>query len=117
MKEEVLIRERMPTKMSKTEREAWFAKHIPTPIQLLLNQPFGKANHKQTFYSEVTLRHVVPHLYRSGFLSNRAKKSFEAGFYPAKTYSQLWRRYRPIDFRPLQQPNLQWESEMEINQE
>ena len=114
---ESLTSQGLPTQMNKAQREQWLKDTVPTPVQLLLDQPFGKPNNNQTFYSEVTLRHVVPFLSRSEFLSRRDKDRFQVAYHPAKVYNILWRRYRPIEFHQLREPNLNWEQETEFDQQ
>jgi hypothetical protein len=57
----------------------------------------------------------------SGFLTSSGKDNDESGleaaFTPAKTYKILRRHHQDVDFRPLQDPNPNWEDEVEVNKE
>jgi len=56
----------------KQNREAWFAATVPTHVQTLLNQPFGKENIHQCFTSDVRFCHILVFLLQSGHLDDAA---------------------------------------------
>jgi hypothetical protein len=77
-----------PTRnMSTKEREQWFKDNVPTAVQLAVEGNFGKPNINQSFFSAVTLRHVVPLLSKSGFVSRKTGKNMEKAFYPWLLYN------------------------------
>ena len=86
--------------MSKKEREA-FAATLPTKVQLMLNQPFGKDNLNQSFKAEARLHHVLLPLFRSGFLGDDDWANLGAGCKEARTIIDLLGEHGGIDFRPL----------------
>jgi hypothetical protein len=101
--------------MSTKEHEQWFKDNIPTAVQLAVEGNFGKPNINQSFFSAVTLRHVVPLLSKSGFVSRKTGKNMEKAFYPWLLYNRLRMEYQDIDFRPLRDPNPTWEQETGTN--
>jgi hypothetical protein len=60
------------------------------------------------------LRHVLLPLLKSGFLSCRATKQLEIASYRVRQLQQLRKKYAPIDFRPLQGFQTDWETTNEI---
>ena len=83
---------------------------LPTSVQVQLAQPFGKDNIKQSFTSEKCFRHILLPLFKSGFLPCRAKKALATASIDARRLLQLIKRYRDVDFRPLQGFQADWEA-------
>jgi hypothetical protein len=67
---------RTPRFRTAREKDA-FEATLPSAVQAQLNQPFGKDNLDQCFYSQKTGDMTLLLLYKSGFLSNSDKKKFE----------------------------------------
>ena len=88
----------------KAERDAWAMRTLPDKIQAELDQPFGKPSLRHSFYSEVCFRHVLLPLFKSGFLSRRARRSLETAYAPARWLQKLIREHRDVDFSALQRP-------------
>jgi hypothetical protein len=90
-----------------------FIASLPSRVQLLLTQPFGKSlgpsNPVPTFLGQSELRHILIPLLKSGFIDSepRADKtpSDLASFLAASPFcrqaQQLLTDYGHIDFRPL----------------
>jgi hypothetical protein len=74
--------------------------HLPTCVQIAMEQPFGKDSCLQSFFSEVTFRHTIPYLYNFGWLSKQDKKALEAACHLAKGYAILWKKHCRVDFCP-----------------
>ena len=98
-------------RLSATKKKAFIAEFLPTRVQLHLENPFGKDNLSQCFYSRPIFRTVFIIMAKSGFLSNSSKCLGAA--YP-RTVQFLLRRYGSIDFSPLRQPNYTWATETDF---
>ena len=100
---------------SKKEREA-FVLTLPTWVQTMLNQKFGKDNLNQCFRAETCLHHVLLPLFHSGFLEPDTDwKAFASACFYVEIMLALLDEYAAVDFRPLQGYPLGWESETQIN--
>jgi hypothetical protein len=87
--------------MSTTMKEKFVREHLPSRLQVALDQTFGKDSCSQSFFSEVKFRHTIPYLYNKGWLSKKDRSALEAASLPlAKRYAQLWKQHRHINFRP-----------------
>jgi hypothetical protein len=93
--------------VSKQEREG-FAATLPTPVQLKLNQQFGKDNNLQCFKSEACLSHVLLPLYSSKMMTENEWKRFSGISKMAKTVLELLEEHASIDFRPIQGFQRDW---------
>jgi hypothetical protein len=80
-------------------KDTFIREHLPTRVQIALEQPFGKDTLTQSFYSEVTFRHTIPYLYNLGWLPKKDRSNLERACSLAKQYAILWKRYRHTDFR------------------
>jgi hypothetical protein len=100
--------------LNRKQRED-FVLQLPTNVQTMLNQDFGKPNLKQTFTADARFRHVLAPLFRSGFLQKVDYKSLSKAGGEARTFTDLWHEYSRVDFRPLQGFPKGWESETEVN--
>ena len=98
-----------------TKRLEQFASTVlPSSVQVQLAQPFGKDDINQSFYAEKCFRHILLPLLKSGYLSCRATKKLETASQRARQLQQLRKKYNPIDFRPLQGFQADWEATNEI---
>jgi hypothetical protein len=117
---EIVIRRTMypdpdtPIFGSSDEKDAFLAT-MPTAIQLLVNQQFGKDNINQCFYVQKTGQQALFLLYDSGFMSNSVRKQLERAFPPARQLCQLLRRYRDVDFRQIQGFQKGWEKQTKLS--
>lgn len=75
---------------------------LPSKVQVQLNQPFGKDNLHQCFASEATLDHCLLPVLKAGFITRTDRASFKAALHQVRTMSNLLKKYRNVDFRPLQ---------------
>ena len=99
-----------------TQRLEQFATSIlPSSVQVQLAQPFGKDSINQSFYAEKCFRHILLPLLKSGYLARRTTKKLEIASYRARQLQQLRKKYTPIDFRPLQGFQTNWEAVDEIH--
>jgi hypothetical protein len=98
-----------------TKRLEHFASTVlPSSVQVQLAQPFGKDTITQSFYAEKCFRHILLPLVKSGYLSCRATKKLEIASPRVRQLQQLRKKYTPIDFRPLQGFQADWETTNEI---
>jgi hypothetical protein len=115
------LQDQLPRNMKPHEREQWMKDHVPSSVELAASGNFGKPNHDQLFSSDVCLRHVIPFVMDSGFLTSSGKNNdeskLEAAYEPAKVYKILRRDHQNVDFRPLRNPVLNWNDEVEINED
>lgn len=86
---------------TKQQRELWARTMLPIDVQLALNNPFGKDNICQSFYSDVLFRHTLVFLFKSGFLGSAATKRLLKSYPLARRLDRLMRQYQDADFRPL----------------
>jgi hypothetical protein len=85
-----------------------------------LEQPFGKDNLSQFFYSTPGLRHVLLPLFKSGFLHDDPDDpgSWDvlcAVYYPAALLRDLWADYKDVPFHDIRGFPPGWESETVVN--
>jgi hypothetical protein len=108
----------VPWNLTHHEREAFKATLPRTPVQVQLDQPFGKDTSDILFTSDVESRHIFLFLYRSRFLTRPDRRHLEKDDPLALQLSRLLSKYSPLDFRPLQGYGLyaDFEAETEINQ-
>jgi hypothetical protein len=84
-----------------------------------LDQPFGKDNLSQCFYSTPGLRHVLLPLWKSGFLYEDplSWNSFCDAYFPASILRDLLQEYGDTPFAGIRGFPAGWESETDVNQE
>jgi hypothetical protein len=84
-----------------------------------LDQPFGKDNLSQHFYSTPGLRHILLPLWKSGFLYDdpTSWSSFCDAYFPASILRDLLKEFGDVPFRGIRGFPEGWESETSINQE
>ena len=87
---------------TKQIRETWATSYLPQEISSQLWNIHGKEVHNLTFASPISFRHILPHLFSSQFLSRPSRNALCAACPLAREYSTLLRRYRTVDFTPLQ---------------
>ena len=78
-----------------------------------MTQPFGKDlqdSIRHLFYSEKCLRHVLLPLLTSGFLTCRATKSFERASRQVQQLQIVRKKYKNVNFLPLQGFQPDWEA-------
>jgi hypothetical protein len=107
----------VPRNLTRHDHEA-FKATFPTPVQVQLDQPFGKDTSDLSFTSDVEFRHILLFLYRSCFLTRSDRRRLEKADPLALQLSRLLCKYSPLDFRPFQGYGLyaDFETETEINQ-
>jgi hypothetical protein len=101
-------------KLTTKRLEQFAATILPTSVQVQLAQPFGKDTINQSFYAEKCFRHILLPLLKSEYLSCRATKKLEIASHRVRQLQQLRKKYAPIDFRPLQGFQANWEAINEI---
>jgi hypothetical protein len=92
---------------------------IEPGIVARLDQPFGKDNLSQCFYSTPGLRHVLLPLWKSGFLYEDPLSwgSFCDAYFPAAILRDLLLEYGDVPFAGIRGFPEGWESETDVNQE
>ena len=103
--------------LTKADREQFVREHLPTRVQAQLDQPYGKDTLSQSFYMPAHFRFVLLPLFKSRFLCNRSRKSLESSWRLARRLAQLLKRYRTVDFRPLQGFYGGWQDETDFNRD
>jgi hypothetical protein len=91
---------------------------IDPRVTARLEQPFGKDNLSQYFYSTPGLRHVLLPLWKSGFLHDDGDASWEVlcdTYYPASVLRDLLREYEDTPFHGIRGFPSGWESETVVN--
>ena len=101
-------------KLTTKHLEMFASTILPTSVQVQLDQAFGKDSLDQSFYSQKSLCHVLLPLLKSGYLSCRSTKALEKASFRARQLQQLRKKYSPIDFRPLQGYQHDWEATTSI---
>jgi hypothetical protein len=88
-------------------------------IMARLDQPFGKDNLSQRFYSTPGLRHVLLPLWKSGFLYGDpvSWNAFCAAYFPASILRDLLREYGDVPFHGIRGYPEGWETETVVNQD
>ena len=84
-------------------------KIFPKPVQIQLAQPFGKDSIRHSFCAEKCLRHVLLPLLKSGFLTCRATENFERASSQVRQLQIMRKKYRNVDFLPIQGFQSDWE--------
>jgi hypothetical protein len=84
-----------------------------------MDQPFGKDNLSQCFYSTPGLRHVLLPLWKSGFLYGdpTSWNSFCSAYFPASILRDLLREYGDTPFHGIRGFPSGWDKEVAVNQE
>jgi hypothetical protein len=92
---------------------------IDPRITARLDQPFGKDNLLQFFYSEPGLRHVLLPLWKSGYLAGdkASWESFCLAYYPARLLRDLLRDYGDTPFHGIRGFPEGWETETTVNED
>lgn len=82
-----------------------------------LEQPFGKDNITQCFYSTPGLRHVLLPLWKSGFLAGCQADwdAFAAAYFPVRLLRDLLQDYGNVPFQGVRGFPTTWETETEVN--
>ena len=88
-------------------------------ITARLDQPFGKDNLSQCFYSTPGLRHVLLPLWKSGFLYNDPDSwgAFCEAYFPASILRDLLLDYGDTPFQGIRGFPVDWETETVVNEE
>jgi hypothetical protein len=86
---------------AKLLRETWAQTTLPPAVTEQLWAVHGKEKTNVSFASATCFRHILPHIFASGFLSKSMLKALCTASPPAKELSFLLRRYRHVDFTPL----------------
>lgn len=91
-------------KITPAQREA-FVESLPSRLQLLLNQPFGKSipthTTTPTFLGQSCLRNTLLPILKSGYIDPVSHSAFTAASPIIRQAHQLIVDYSDIDFRPL----------------
>lgn len=96
--------------LTSTRLDEFAAAVLPTKVQLQLKQAFGKdSSIHHSFYAEKCFRHILLPLFKSAFLSCRATKMLEKASRRARQLQQLRKKYRTVNFLPLQGFQPDWE--------
>lgn len=105
------------TSVTKQLREEFVNNCLPTRIQTMLNQEFGKESLDRCFALEASLRLVLLPLYRSAFLDAQDQTNLELASSYARLLTELIADYKTVDSRSLQGYPPGWATETELNQE
>ena len=100
---------------SRAQREKFVREQLPTRVQVMLDQPFGKDCLTQSFTTEACFRLVLLPLVRSRFLTPVDWQNLETASLYAFLLAQLLREYSQLDFRPLRGFPTGWSTESEVN--
>ena len=93
-----------------------FVKTLPSSVQLVVNQDFGKPDLRRCFYLEPSFFHVLLPIYRSSFLSHDDQRSLSNTCAETRTLVDLFHDYNTVDFRPLRTDRSHdWDQETELN--
>ena len=95
------LTETLTSGQAKLKRESWARETLPGSVCNQLWAVHGKEKTNVSFKSTTCFRHILPHLFASGFLSKASIKALCNASRPAKELSYLLRRYRHVDFSPL----------------
>jgi hypothetical protein len=79
------------------------------------NQPFGKDNLEQVYTVPPEFLHIVLPVMKSGFLSPRDLRKLCKSHAPIRHLHQEHERVKNIDWRPLCQPNPNWQDQPHID--
>jgi len=100
------------------EREQFVRDVLPSRIQVMLDQPFGKDRRcSPSFVSEASFRHVLLLLFRSRLLSETDWGLLATANVYAFLLLTLLRDYDHLDFRSLRGYPAGWQEETDLNYE
>lgn len=83
-----------------------------------LDQPFGKENLAQCFYSEPSLRHILLPLWKSGMLAGDVTSwdAFSAAYYPVTVLRDLLEDYGDVPFSGIRGYSTTWSTDTSIDE-
>jgi hypothetical protein len=97
-------------KLTTEHLEQFVSAILPTSIQVQLDQHFDKDSLNLLCNSAKSFCHVLLPHFKSCFLSCRAPKAIDKTSFRARQLQQLLKKYFPVDFRPLQGYQNDWET-------
>jgi hypothetical protein len=111
----ILSQPRKSRRASQAEREQFVKTKLPLDLQKALNEPFGKENIRQSFFSEVKLRHVLVFVF--DFIDLRTRQNLKLLSKDAMLLDKILTDYNNIDPTPFRgfQPN--WKDQSGIPKE
>ena len=82
-----------------------------------LEQPFGKENLSQCFYSTPGLRHILLPLWKSGFLAGCREdwEAFSLAYYPVRILRDLLQEYGDVPFAGIRGYSEAWASGTDVD--
>jgi hypothetical protein len=89
------------TRLTRAQREQWARENLPSRVQVALDTPFGKESLSHSFSSAIAFRHVLILVFKSEYLSVRAKRTLLRTSPFALKLNWLCRQYGRLDFTPL----------------
>jgi hypothetical protein len=105
----------VPPIRTKAQREAFAQSHLPSRVQLELDQPFGKNTKTQWFTSDVRLRHTFVYIFP--FLDPFDRIKIQKASYRAFQFAQILEEYDNVDFLSLRGFDPDWKSRKELSAE
>jgi hypothetical protein len=108
----ILQKPRKFRRVSQAEREQFVRTKLPVELQKALNEPFGKNNIRQSFYSEVKLRHVL--VFVRDFLDLRTRTIFQSVNSDAKLLEELLVECSHLDCAPIKGFQKNWTNQKDI---
>lgn len=90
---------------------------IDDRILAKLEQPFGKPTLDRCFRSEAAFRHVLVHLFKSGFLFGNGWSRLVVASRDAFVLTSLFREFGDVNFNPLRGFPRGWKEETVVNED
>jgi hypothetical protein len=91
---------------------------LPTAVEVLQQQSFGKPSLQQTYTAEATFLHIVLFLLKRPVLFSPLDFSnLVTCTENINTLWKTWQMHKDIDFTPLRQLNTDWEAQKQISDE
>jgi hypothetical protein len=88
-------------RLTRAQRDQGARDNLPSRVQVALNTPFGKDSPSHSFTAAVQLRHVLLFVFKSDYLSVRARRNLMRASLLARRLHWLCQRYGGLDFRAL----------------
>jgi len=90
---------------------------LPTPVQVQLQQPFGKDDLEHSFTNSATFRHALLPLYFSNYLDDEEWNNLCSSVPSAHRLGRLLQEHGTVDFRPLRENFFKegWEDETDFD--
>jgi hypothetical protein len=90
------------TRLTRAQRDQWARENLPSRVQVALDTRFGKESLSHSFSSAIAFRHVLLLVFKSDYLSVKAKRTLLRVSPFARKLNWLCRKYDNLDFTSLQ---------------